>query len=99
MAIKQKWECHKTVEAFKVIEVQVRPTLDKENHYLLVGADGQGEVVNSAWVAKHAPDGATHPSVFTEGYFVRYADGYTSWSPAKSFEDGYTELKDENSPS
>ena len=24
------------------------------------------------------------------GYFVRYADGFTSWSPSKPFEAGYT---------
>ena len=26
------------------------------------------------------------------GYFVRYADGYKSWSPTKAFEDGYTRI-------
>lgn len=26
------------------------------------------------------------------GYFVRYEDGYESWSPAAAFEDGYTRL-------
>lgn len=24
------------------------------------------------------------------GYYVRYADGFESWSPAKAFEEGYT---------
>lgn len=24
------------------------------------------------------------------GYFVQYEDGYTSWSPTKAFEEGYT---------
>lgn len=24
------------------------------------------------------------------GYYVRYQDGYESWSPAKAFEEGYT---------
>ena len=26
------------------------------------------------------------------GYFVRYADGYRSWSPTKAFEDGYSRV-------
>jgi hypothetical protein len=26
------------------------------------------------------------------GYFVQYSDGYTSWSPSKPFEEGYTRL-------
>lgn len=26
------------------------------------------------------------------GYFIRYADGFTSWSPTKAFEDGYTSI-------
>lgn len=33
------------------------------------------------------------------GYFVRYADGYTSYSPAKAFEEGYAEIKDSPSTS
>jgi hypothetical protein len=99
MAIKQKWECHKTVEAFKVIEVQMRSTLDRGNQCVLVGADGQGEVVDAAWCKRHAPTEALHPDMFVDGYFVRYSNGHTSWSPAKAFEEGYTELKDENNPS
>lgn len=27
-------------------------------------------------------------------YFVVYADGYSSWSPAKAFEDGYTKVEE-----
>lgn len=26
------------------------------------------------------------------GYYVRYADGYESWSPTKAFEEGYTRV-------
>ena len=28
---------------------------------------------------------------FDEGYFVKYSDGYTSWSPKKQFEEAYRE--------
>jgi hypothetical protein len=26
------------------------------------------------------------------GYYVRYEDGYESWSPTKAFEEGYTKV-------
>lgn len=26
------------------------------------------------------------------GYYVVYSDGYTSWSPTKAFEEGYTRI-------
>lgn len=39
-------------------------------------------VVSQAWLNKHQPE--------IGGYFVVYEDGYTSYSPAKAFEDGYT---------
>ena len=29
------------------------------------------------------------------GYYVRYPDGYESWSPAEAFEDGYTLVEDD----
>lgn len=28
------------------------------------------------------------------GYWVRYADGFESWSPTKAFEDGYALVRD-----
>lgn len=30
-----------------------------------------------------------------EGYFVKYKDGYESWSPAEPFEESYREVSDE----
>lgn len=27
------------------------------------------------------------------GYYVRYEDGFESWSPAKAFEEGYTKVE------
>lgn len=38
--------------------------------------------VSREYVQKHDPQ--------ADGYFVQYADGYMSWSPADVFEDGYT---------
>ena len=31
-----------------------------------------------------------------EGYFVRYVDGYESWSPKQAFEDGYSDTAENN---
>ena len=31
---------------------------------------------------------------FDKGYFVRYTDGYTSWSPKKQFEEAYSKVGD-----
>lgn len=42
--------------------------------------------VSSAYVQKHQPKPG--------GYYVRYRDGYESWSPASEFEDGYTAIGD-----
>lgn len=40
--------------------------------------------VDAAYVRKHDPKAG--------GYYVVYADGYKSWSPADAFEDGYTRI-------
>lgn len=40
--------------------------------------------VDADYMAKHKPE--------IGGYFVQYDDGYSSFSPAKAFEEGYTLL-------
>jgi hypothetical protein len=40
--------------------------------------------VSRAYVTKHSPKAG--------GYYVVYADGYKSWSPAQAFEEGYTRV-------
>ena len=39
-------------------------------------------VVNADYTFRHKPQ--------VGGYYVVYEDGYTSWSPAEAFEQGYT---------
>jgi len=39
-------------------------------------------LVDGYFLSKHKPE--------VGGYFVQYADGYKSFSPAKAFEEGYT---------
>lgn len=72
-----RWRCHKIVQAAKICTVTPE-TLELE-------PGGSFAVsITGAWHAKHAPQ--------VGGYFVRYDDGYESYSPAEAFEQGYTKL-------
>lgn len=73
------YQCHKKVFASKV------KAADKEMPgapWRLACEDGEIYEVRNA-----------RPEEHDLGYAVRYADGYTSWSPDKAFEDGYTEIR------
>lgn len=86
----KKYKCHKIVEAMKIKWITVwsdgSATLfghDKSD--TLLGGDNEEQNVGAPWVVKHEPQ--------YSGYFVRYEDGYSSYSPAEAFEAGYTEVK------
>jgi hypothetical protein len=85
---------HKIVYALKIAGIEVR-------HPQVL--DGQGATafhpatlyfeerfapldVDAEWMRTRKPQAG--------GYWVQYQDGYTSWSPAKAFEDGYTPIAD-----
>lgn len=74
-----KYRCHKEVWALKIAHVY-----GDQGEWFLVPADEKFAtiVVSGYWHDKHAPEAG--------GYYVQYADGYTSYSPATAFEDGYT---------
>ena len=76
-----KWQSHKVVEASKILGV-VR---DAERTVLKL-LDGDDVTVSCTYCAKHQPQ--------VGGYFVRYKDGYESWSPAESFEAGYKRVEE-----
>lgn len=81
-----KFKSHKVVEAAKIKEIVrlgYNAGTDTEDHGLIF-EDGDRVRVAFDWLAKHAPK--------VGGYFVRYPDGYTSWSPAAAFEQGYTKV-------
>lgn len=82
-----KYVCHKEVHAAKILEV-IDPTqpgnetdgsrkLNVQGPYMPIRVDRE-------YVQKHKPEAG--------GYYVVYADGYKSFSPAKAFEDGYTKV-------
>lgn len=79
-----RYRCHKCVSAAKIT-------------YLLTHTDGMLDLtviddngneskirMSADWNHKHAPD--------LGGYLVMYDDGYNSYSPASTFEAGYTLL-------
>jgi predicted metal-dependent peptidase len=91
-----KYRCHKEVWALKIkaieyIMVTVTNTVTGEpvavqqrsGAWIDPADEGYGRFsVNEDYVNKHQPRAG--------GYYVVYKDGYTSFSPAEAFEDGYT---------
>ena len=81
----KQFKSHKLVHAVKIAQIVCHPGapasgLAAECH--IIGDDGGKYDVDHAWLAKHSPKPG--------GYFVRYADGYQSYSPASAFEEGYS---------
>lgn len=84
-----RYRCHKEVWALKIKSIeQAQTDQDRRNSggdwYLTPDEDGYGRVMvgHNDYVLKHKPE--------VGGYYVVYADGYKSYSPAKAFEDGYS---------
>lgn len=77
-----KYKCHKEVWALKIKSIN-----EKGSGYELVFEDNKYApiMVGQAWVeSKYAQSG---------GYYVVYKDGYSSYSPADAFEDGYARIQ------
>lgn len=77
----KRWKSHKIVTAGKIVAIVDYP-LSSE---LTVLNDKDEPVrfgVSKEYREKHKPQ--------VGGYWVRYMDGYESFSPAEAFEDGYT---------
>lgn len=98
-----RYRSHKQICALKIkaITPVARPTIADLEKILhddnmpgddrIVGAtitpedDGYAPfAVSWEYVRKHNPQ--------VGGYYVVYADGYKSWSPAQAFEEGYTRI-------
>lgn len=77
-----KYRCHKVVHALKIAKVQWH---GNSTLIELVPEDGRyAPLLRSLdWVQSRKADSAP-------GYWVRYEDGYESWSPVDAFEKGYT---------
>ena len=85
-----RYKCHKEVWALKIKAIEFdRDKARAEERE----TDGSATItpeedryapfkVPAEYVGKHKPEAG--------GYYVVYADGYKSFSPAKAFEDGYS---------
>ena len=81
-----QYKSHKIVEAMRIAEILNHADASGAELRLVAG-DGPEAVtavvmVNRAYLVKHSPQ--------VGGYYIRYPDGYESWSPAESFEGAYT---------
>jgi hypothetical protein len=86
------FRCHKIVQALKIVAIEtVRPQVvdgGSSAYPARLKFDGPWAPieVDASWVGTRRPQEG--------GYYVVYEDGYTSWSPAKQFEAGYTPVAD-----
>lgn len=87
-----RYRSHKTVWALKIASIEFDADKAQETNR---ETDGSATItpveagyapfkVEESYVRKHTPKEG--------GYYVVYADGYKSWSPADAFEDGYTRV-------
>ena len=83
-----RYKCHKEVWALKIAAIEFGPTgsakiAPVEKPYAPFVVDSYRHKFHSGGLE----------SGVDLGYYVRYDDGYESWSPSKAFEDGYTLIK------
>lgn len=78
-----KYKCHKEVWALKIKEIRRVPSGNATvTHTIIPEEEGYAPFeVALEYISKHNP--------VAGGYYVVYADGYISYSPAKAFEEGY----------
>lgn len=99
-----RYRCHKVVRAAKIHDVRRANAVDAGKaldsvdlvfsslhppHHVTVDAGWLDRKVSAARAGRDIED------VAVGGYYVVYDDGYTSWSPAKAFEEGYTLLAED----
>lgn len=79
-----RYRCHKEVWALKISTVKPSPL--PENYMILTFDESEYAPmhVDFDWYFKHKPS--------VGGYYVVYKDGYTSFSPAAAFEEGYRRI-------
>ena len=86
----KKYQSHKVVEAAPLVAIRVEPGVDGGVAVLMDGEEVQLDGETGARIQAACAEG--FPPVMLEGWLVRYADGYLSWSPAKAFEEGYVAI-------
>jgi hypothetical protein len=71
-----QYKCHKVVGALKIAKL--------EGNVLTPADPGYAPFIVDKEFLRRNPEAG--------GYYVVYADGYKSFSPAKAFEEGYTRV-------
>jgi len=79
-----KYKCHKIVHALKIAELKPRYPADGTLSVTPFEAGYAPFILDADFVAKHQPE--------VGGYYVVYADGYKSFSPAEAFISGYLRI-------
>ena len=74
-----KYKCHKVVEAGLIAGMHENKLGVVNEHNIPIDVP-----VTDEWLSKHSPEPG--------GYYVRYEDGYESYSPRESFEAGYATM-------
>lgn len=79
-----KYKCHKEVWALKISILSLPNPATPGLQTIMFPEDTRFAPfeLDEEYVKKHNPQPG--------GYYVVYADGYKSYSPAKAFEEGYT---------
>jgi hypothetical protein len=82
-----RYRCHKEVWALKIARISPCSQEDTLDGSAVISPEGGYNPfwVSAEYMRKHNPQ--------IGGYYVVYRDGYTSWSPASEFEDGYTRIE------
>jgi hypothetical protein len=81
------YQCHKQVRAMKIDGIRIYP----DGSAFLESAQCPVETrlaftTGPRWADRYKGSGRDL------GYYVRYEDGYESWSPSEAFEAGYTRI-------
>jgi hypothetical protein len=80
-----EYRCHKRVQAVRVKSIRYHADGGATFGYEVDNQAEHAELdVTGEFILRHRP--------YLPGYFVRYEDGYESWSPADAFEAGYTRI-------
>ena len=94
-----RYQCHKKVWALKIAHIEiVRPTIAELESILANDSDDTTDLLGGIITpAEHGFGPFGVPKSYMDkhnpqvgGYYVVYADGYKSFSPAEAFESGYT---------
>lgn len=79
-----RYRCHKEVRALKIKQLKYDDS--SGNYWFLPAEQGFALVeLDIEFMRRHTPEAG--------GYYVIYADGSWSYSPAKAFEEGYTRIE------